>query len=449
MIPSRPSERGQALVLIMLAIVGVFGFSALAIDGGMLYAERRRAQNAADTSVFAAAMTGLEKGNYVAAGLTQASMNGFVTDGKNQVSVNHPPASGIFAGNNDYYQVIIKTEFSPFFAQFVYSGTLQNTVEAVARAKPSTSLSPGNAVHATSKDQCHALWFQGSSGTIIKDGGIYSNSSVEGTASCSSILNKNGDLTIQNGSVTAVGGIYVADEIVMLDELGNPMDADEIDDSINDHITAGEKIDIPDIAPPVCTGMTSRNKTDPGNEVSSKVFVLQPGIYPSGISVGNDEVHLNSGIYCLDGDLSIDSGSLYGEQVLIYMRGPAGDPSVSLNGGGTIVLTSPTQNPLYDNADPPKAWSGMVIFMLNENGGSVDFAGGGASSLWGTIYAPGPLALGGAKSAKCDITGNSESFRFRAQLICNSVRITGNGTLEINYKEAEQYHEPPTIELSQ
>ena len=44
------SEKGQAFVLIIVAIVAIFGFAALAVDGGNVYAERRRAQNAADAS---------------------------------------------------------------------------------------------------------------------------------------------------------------------------------------------------------------------------------------------------------------------------------------------------------------------------------------------------------------------------------------------------------------
>ena len=49
------SERGQALVLIVLAIVAMFGFAALAVDIGRLYAERRRVQSAADAAVLSAA----------------------------------------------------------------------------------------------------------------------------------------------------------------------------------------------------------------------------------------------------------------------------------------------------------------------------------------------------------------------------------------------------------
>lgn len=440
-----PSERGQALVLIVLAIIGVLGFSALAIDGGMLYAERRRAQNAADTAAFAAAMAGLQTGgDWHSAGITQATMNGFSDDDKNDVFVNSPPASGPYAGRTGYYQVIIRTEFSPFFAQFVYSGKLENTVEAVARSKPAQAISPGNAIHATSTDQCHAVWFQGSSGTILYDAGVYSNSNAAGTSNCASVAKKSGDLTIQNGNITAVGGILDEDDIVFKDEFGNTLTGAQRSALIDENTSL--PMEITDIKAPVCSGV-ARSKNDAGNKVGG-IYFLQPGDYADGINVGNDEVHLESGIYCLDDDLVMTSAqaALIGNGVLIVMRGS--DSSVSIN-GGRLELSSYTGGFLYDYGTPPKDWSGMVIYMGMSNLGTVNITGGANSKLWGTVYAPGEFSHSGAKSAKCDLTGDASTFNFRAQMICNSVRVTGNVTLQIYYEESEQYHEPPTVELTQ
>lgn len=46
-------ERGQSMVLITLAMVGLIAFLALVIDGGMVFAERRTMQNAADAGTLA------------------------------------------------------------------------------------------------------------------------------------------------------------------------------------------------------------------------------------------------------------------------------------------------------------------------------------------------------------------------------------------------------------
>src|SRR5262245_39724231 len=85
---SLKSQRGQALVIIALAAVVLFGFAALAIDGSRVFADRRHAQNAADTSAIAAALAKIRKQDYKAAALTRASANGYDNDADSTVQVN-------------------------------------------------------------------------------------------------------------------------------------------------------------------------------------------------------------------------------------------------------------------------------------------------------------------------------------------------------------------------
>jgi len=49
------SQQGQALVLIIFGMVVLLGFTALAVDGSMVYADRRHAQNVTDTAALAGA----------------------------------------------------------------------------------------------------------------------------------------------------------------------------------------------------------------------------------------------------------------------------------------------------------------------------------------------------------------------------------------------------------
>ncbi len=51
----KKSERGQILIVLTLALVALLGFTALAVDGGMVYSDRRYAQSAADASALAGA----------------------------------------------------------------------------------------------------------------------------------------------------------------------------------------------------------------------------------------------------------------------------------------------------------------------------------------------------------------------------------------------------------
>jgi hypothetical protein len=78
-----PSESGQAIVLLAISIVVLLGFTALAVDGGMIFSDRRHAQNAADAAALAGA---LQKSNLqsdavvIQAAERSVESNGFTTD---------------------------------------------------------------------------------------------------------------------------------------------------------------------------------------------------------------------------------------------------------------------------------------------------------------------------------------------------------------------------------
>ena len=46
-------EQGQTAILLALSMIGLLGIVGLALDGGMLYWNQRRAQNGADAAVVA------------------------------------------------------------------------------------------------------------------------------------------------------------------------------------------------------------------------------------------------------------------------------------------------------------------------------------------------------------------------------------------------------------
>ncbi len=54
-IERKRGEEGQVIVFLALVLVGLMGFAALALDGGMLFSDRRHAQNAADSASLAGA----------------------------------------------------------------------------------------------------------------------------------------------------------------------------------------------------------------------------------------------------------------------------------------------------------------------------------------------------------------------------------------------------------
>src|ERR1043165_6319231 len=146
----KSQERGEALILIALAAVGLFAFSALAIDGSRVFSDRRHAQNAADTAVLAAALAKIKGNDYSNAALLRAQSNGFDTT-NSTVEVNtcdqviaqnlQPPCEGLPAGANaaEYIQVVIRTTTQTTFARIIGRTEIPTVVSAIARASGSTT----------------------------------------------------------------------------------------------------------------------------------------------------------------------------------------------------------------------------------------------------------------------------------------------------------------------
>ncbi len=97
----RKTEAGQAIVLIALAIIGLVGFTALAIDGGNAFVNQQSAQGAADSAAFSAALSRIRDGDNAdinAIAYNIAIANGYdPSDPSISISVHTPPVSGPFA----------------------------------------------------------------------------------------------------------------------------------------------------------------------------------------------------------------------------------------------------------------------------------------------------------------------------------------------------------------
>jgi Flp pilus assembly protein TadG len=143
---SLKSERGQALLLIALGAVVLFGFAALAIDSSRVYEDKRHAQNAADTSALAAALAKIRQQDYTAIALSRASANGYVNDADSTVTVNLCSDTGITcdglptgATPSEYIRVRITSVVPMTLGRVVGWTSMTNDVVAIARVKGMTT----------------------------------------------------------------------------------------------------------------------------------------------------------------------------------------------------------------------------------------------------------------------------------------------------------------------
>jgi len=139
----RSFERGQALIIIALAAIGLFGIAGLAIDGSAKFSDRRHAQNAADTAALAAALAkvkGASITDWKFAAKERAASNGydsnFVTNTVNVYSCDETGSDcGHNAGDSNYVRVAINSKIKTTFARVIGINQTQNTVEAIALSK--------------------------------------------------------------------------------------------------------------------------------------------------------------------------------------------------------------------------------------------------------------------------------------------------------------------------
>jgi hypothetical protein len=400
---------GQSLIILAVGFVVLLGFSGLAIDGGILYSDRRHAQNAADSGAMAGALAIIEDKNPVTPrawsdSYARAADNAYDNDGvRNWVNVYVPPIDGPYVGEPYYVEVRIRSKVDSVFAHFVYTGDLENTVTAIAHAKPAW-IEPfigGQAVVGLAKTGCSVVWAHGSSDAYIDGGGIFVNSDHP---DCAFKASGGNDLTVDGGDINVVGGWEISG--------GSQVDPPP---------TGGAtQIDTPIVDPPTCTNDADRDSATgiitPGN-ISSFNFPNKPG-------TGGPWI-LKTGIYCVTGGFSVNGGITVENDpsedpmhtgVLIYVE--SGD--VSWNGSATLHLQAMT----YDQ------WQGMLIYQDPSNSSMATINGDSTSTFSGTMFFP---------SAEVQVNGTGSETGFYSQIVGNTVDMSGNTELNIKYESGLNY----------
>ncbi len=426
--PRKFAERGQAIILIVFAIIGLIAIVGLAIDATSGFADRRHAQSAADAASLAGALAKIQ---YLQAhpsatrdtaaaiqigivtALDRAATNGY--DGNlitNTVEVYNPPISGQFANCadnhfncKDYVQVIIHSSVDTFFARIIGINQVNNRVEAVALAK-GPYIGPmfaGNAIVSLKPtgNNCPGQFIVGGGGIVnITGGGVWVNSD---NPNCS--FNQDGcnvQLYVTGGSINLVGGSNLSSNCPG-----------------NIHASFGETTQSPwpptntRPAPPEC----SITPPAASYNADTKTTTLYPGEYlqlPPANAQGN-KVILSPGNYCVHKVLKATNQVvlLEGYDVFIYIE-PGGDFSLQ---GGEAHLDPPNSGP----------YKGMLIYVAPDFSGSPTnciINGNSNDSFEGTIYAP---------YCNLNINGTSGPTGYSSQIIAYTVALSGTNTLNISY----------------
>lgn len=481
----KKSEKGQALVLIALAAVGLFGFTALAVDGSRVFSDRRHAQNAADTSALAAALKRVRaEGNppNVAAaeaaakleGLARAISNGYDTDADSIVEINFCNESGITCQGlpagavlSEYVRVRITSTIQTTFARIIGRREVTSVVDAVARAAPSElePINDGAALAALSPDDPDAMNGQGNFTLDIINSGVFVNSSASG-----------GDCAMQvNGSA----GTYSVDtSFSVVGNFGNGgngnADCQNGNVNLDGNVQPASPIDYPpeiDIPTPSITCPPAVN----GSRVGDTYL---PGNYNAQENINGGNITFASGDYCFHAGVKVTNANIQVENnVRILLT--AGEFQFN---GGTFKCPGPDANTLvhivdggtgmHFNGNASIECNGVTFFATT---GDVSWNGNVANTLIAPsggpyahvlIYLPhgndSPLKINGnsdnqlagsiiAVSSPIEVFGNSGTFSLSSQITGYTVDLGGNGLIQIDYDPDDQFQQmdPSNIQLTE
>lgn len=303
----RLHENGQALILIAFAAVGLFAFSALAIDGSRVYSDRRHAQNAADTAALSAALARIRAASNpdpaaidaatVAAGLDRAASNGYLNDSDSTVEVHlcdepglTPPCEGLpdNADLSEYIQVEIESTIPTTLARVIGWNQVTNVQTAVARATGGlpSPLFDGAALVILKPDGDATLGGNGVVHLDVNNSGVFNNS----INTCGTQINgASGSYTVDT-EFQFVSGTYCSGA-------GNTQ--------LNPVVPASPHPYPPAISLPTptisCSGTGSRTYN-----AATNTYTYTPGNYPSGDNLNHTGgIIFSPGNYCFGGNFKL------------------------------------------------------------------------------------------------------------------------------------------------
>lgn len=474
------SQKGQALILIAFGIVALIGFTALAVDGGRVFSDRRHAQNAADTSAMAAAVKYIRSNNNRALAREEAenraASNNYSTDDSHTVTVafcdevpSSDPCSGEAANNPEFIRVRIISVVPMTFGRVLGRDTVTNVVEAIARAKGTGGPGPftaGAGMYSTKKGNYNDCFkVLGSASLSFHNTGIF--------------VNCGGNDALSFGGSANIYMDANAQVVGCSDDMNFPIggtgkiDCGATEQNVDKSTFAGVPTTLPR---PTCSTPGSHDTTNnvmyPGaftSKTLKKDTLLMPGTYcfsgtlsliaGANISAtgpvklvlsndldikGNNNQFTDLEIYAQNSNFTISAqGVLNADRMRFFGEGNSTfsvQAQGVLNSGNIYIYSETGQIDIRAGADvditaPPQGdtFGGLLMYMPWDNPN--DFIlNGGSGNIWrGTILMP---------SAQVTYNG-SAGFKLYGQVIAETFKINGNTGGDIYYDSTYVYSPPP------
>lgn len=384
---------GGVLIYTAFAAPVMIGFTGLAVDGGVWYAEKRSVQSIADAAAVAGALELRRSGAAAVqqAAVADATTNGYDPGAGDTIAIYNPPISGPGTGDAEAVEVIVRRPAPLFFAK-----ALIDKVDTIAGRAVAAAGGNQTCLWALSKTKRGAVKVAGGS-TINLSCGIFINSD-----DTEALQGSGGNSCITAAQIRIVGG-YSGDCITETPATGVKPLSDPL-----------ANIEPPQVGECDYTGKVMVN--------NGEVMELLPGVYCGGISVvGGGEAIFASGTYVLDGGgLNISGQSTAtGTGISFYMTSNAKPAdNISIQAGANVTMSAPTTG----------AQAGILFHMDKASAANINhnIAGGATMTLDGILYFPN-------QEVKFD--GGSGTNATATMIIADTLTVTGQSNFA-NLKES-------------
>ncbi|SDD85844.1 Tad domain-containing protein [Kordiimonas lacus] len=398
-------ESAGMITLSAFMLPAILGFAGLGLDVSGWYMERRHVQNITDMAAIDVANSAI---NFSDSDL-EAQLAAFMAardeydSGSDTVTMNNPPTSGDYAGNNNFYEVTVSRQVTLKFLSAFYAITGDNlTVNVSGRAVSGALVVGTQCVVALDDSADRALEFSGNT-TIGTDCGVTANSVSD------EALYIGGSATLDTTSVQAVGDISV--------QGGGTLTTTSPPQSLS------QSADDPFTNLPIPTDMgcdiSGNQRLRDGDSLDAAGGVLR---VCGDITIQGTGVVFEPGTYVIEGgDFNALAGADFtGSGVTFIFTGDTSTDigSIKINGGASAVLSAP--------ADDGNVYEGILFYQdpnaeYRGRDSAASFTGGSSMTMDGIIYMP---------SSDVTFSGGTSSAPSCLQIWSATVKFTGDSSID-------------------
>jgi hypothetical protein len=428
------SERGQAMILIVLSCIFLFAAMGLVVDLGWAYFHRETTRAAAEAAAMAAATHAVANGgsgftcglNNLSCAATDtvcanppnttpplstsdvaciyAKANGYLHGGTGnftkrvsyQCGTTSPPPT-VPGACADYWFTVRIAEPQPQLFSAILGNTVLTTSARATAAVVATGF--GGCVYVLDPSADKALW-ETASGNLQSPCGVWVNSSstkaVYQTASST--------INATPAQVKIVGSYYQTGSATITPS----------------PVTGASSFSDP-LASMAAPSYSS--SCDHTNFTLSGSGTLNPGTYCGGISItgsGSSPVTFNSGLYVMLGGGFNIAGSVgaTGTGITVYLTGNStyASKGISINGSGAYSFSAPTSGP----------YESMLFIQDRTKTNSLGdtITGTSGMNISGIVYLPNDALT---------YTGGSSASSTYTVIVCDTLKLTGLSYINANY----------------